>query len=227
MTGILRDFSKAVAQMRDRDFLVVLGLGIGLTLILFVALGLGLLALISMIFPTSVTLPLIGTISFLDQILSWAVLPVMTILSAVLMVPVASAFTGLFLDRIANAVEAVHYPDLPPARAQSLSAALGDTFRFLGVMVGANLVALILYFTPLAPFVFWGLNGFLLGREYAQMVAARRLDPVQAIAFRQKNRWSIFGAGVLMTVPLTIPVVNLLVPVLGAATFTHLFQRLR
>ena len=29
-----------------------------------------------------------------------------------------------------------------------------------------------------------------------------------------------------MAVPLSVPVVNLLVPVLGAATFTHLFHRL-
>jgi len=29
-----------------------------------------------------------------------------------------------------------------------------------------------------------------------------------------------------MVVPLTIPLVNLLVPVLGAATFTHLFHAL-
>ncbi len=29
-----------------------------------------------------------------------------------------------------------------------------------------------------------------------------------------------------MAVPLTIPLVNLTVPILGAATFTHLFHRL-
>jgi uncharacterized protein involved in cysteine biosynthesis len=36
----------------------------------------------------------------------------------------------------------------------------------------------------------------------------------------------LFAAGVLMVVPLTIPVVNLLVPVLGAAVFTHLYHML-
>ena len=29
-----------------------------------------------------------------------------------------------------------------------------------------------------------------------------------------------------MALPLTVPIVNLLIPVLGAATFTHLFHRL-
>ena len=38
----------------------------------------------------------------------------------------------------------------------------------------------------------------------------------------------LFGwlAGTLMAAPLSIPLVNLLVPVLGVATFTHLFHRL-
>jgi CysZ protein len=69
-------------------------------------------------------------------------------------------------------------------------------------------------------------NGVLLGREYAQLVALRRSDAAGAAAFRKRHRPTIFAAGVLMAVPLTIPVVNLLVPILGAATFTHLYHRL-
>jgi CysZ protein len=90
------------------------------------------------------------------------------------------------------------------------------------------LLALVLYvvFTPLAPILFWVVNGVLLGREYAQLVALRRSDAAGAAAFRKRHRPTIFAAGVLMAVPLTIPVVNLLVPILGAATFTHLYHRL-
>jgi hypothetical protein len=89
-------------------------------------------------------------------------------------------------------------------------------------------LALVLYliFTPLAPILFWVVNGVLLGREYAQLVALRRSDAAGAAAFRKRHRPTIFAAGVLMAVPLTIPVVNLLVPILGAATFTHLYHRL-
>jgi len=100
--------------------------------------------------------------------------------------------------------------------------------KFLAVLIGVNLLALVLYFAipPLAPFLFWGVNGVLLGREYAQVVALRRSDAAGAAAFRQRHRGTIFVAGVLMAVPLTIPVINLLVPILGAATFTHLYHRL-
>ena len=91
-----------------------------------------------------------------------------------------------------------------------------DALKFLGLLIGVNLVALVLYliFTPLAPILFWVVNGILLGREYAQLVALRRSDAAGAAAFRRRHRPTIFAAGVLMAVPLTIPVVNLLVPIL-------------
>ena len=55
--------------------------------------------------------------------------------------------------------------------------ALRDTVNFLGVLIAANLLALVIYafFPPMALFIFWGLNGFLLGREYFQLAAMRRV----------------------------------------------------
>ena len=44
--------------------------------------------------------------------------------------------------------------------------------------------------------------------------------------FLRAHGGRLWLAGALMAVPLTIPLVNLLVPVLGAATFTHLVNRL-
>jgi uncharacterized protein involved in cysteine biosynthesis len=135
---------------------------------------------------------------------------------------------GMFLETVAAAVEREHYPHLPPARAIGVVEGLLDGLKLLGVLVAVNLVALVAYilFAPIAPFLFWIVNGILLGREYAQLVALRRSDAAGAAAFRRRHRPTIFAAGVLMAVPLTIPVVNILVPILGAATFTHLYHRL-
>jgi uncharacterized protein involved in cysteine biosynthesis len=47
-----------------------------------------------------------------------------------------------------------------------------------------------------------------------------------ARALARHHRGTIWLAGCLMALPLLVPVVNLLVPVLGAATFTHLFHKL-
>jgi CysZ protein len=225
---ILGDFLKALGQITDGRFLGVLAIGLGLTIALLVGFYLVFVTVIGWIVPESFTLPWIGEITWVDNALTWAGVPVMLLLSSILMVPVASAFISMFLETIAAAVERKHYPNLPPARSIGIIEGLVDAVKFLGLLIVVNLLALVLYlvFTPLAPILFWVVNGVLLGREYAQLVALRRSDAAGAAAFRKRHRPTIFAAGVLMAVPLTIPVVNLLVPILGAATFTHLYHRL-
>jgi len=225
---ILSAFLKSVGQLSDRRFLAVLGLGVGLTLALLVGFYVGFVALVGWVVPDVFTLPWIGEITWADTALSWAAVPLFLLLSVFLMVPVASAFMGIFLEQVADAVEDVHYPSLPPARNVGILEGMADAATFLGVLLGVNLLALVAYlvFAPIAPILFWVVNGFLLGREYGQLVALRRTDAAGAREFRRHNSATLFAAGVLMVVPLTIPVVNLLVPILGAATFTHLYHML-
>ena len=103
-----------------------------------------------------------------------------------------------------------------------------DSFNFFALLVAVNILALILYAVagPFIPLLFWGLNGLLLGREYFTLVAQRRLGRAGAKALRRRHGAQIWLAGTLMAAPLSIPLVNLFIPVLGAATFTHMFQRL-
>lgn len=225
---ILGDFLRAVGQLHDGRFLRVVALGVLLSLALLAGLYAVVAGLIGWAVPDSFTLPWIGEVTWIENVLSWGSLLLMLALSVFLMVPVASAFTGLFLDRVADAVEARHYPGLPAARQVPLGETVSDSLRFLGLILAANLLALVLYFLsgPFAPLVFWAVNGYLLGREYFQMAAMRRLGADAARALGRRNRGQIFAAGLLMAAPLSLPLVNLVVPVLGAATFTHLFHRL-
>ncbi|TDL84406.1 hypothetical protein E2L05_18395 [Meridianimarinicoccus aquatilis] len=225
---ILSDLFRAVGQIGDPAFRRVLFLGLGLTLLLLVGAAIGAGWLVAALIPESISLPWVGEIGFLDNIASGVSVLGVLALSVVLMVPVASAFTGLFLDDVADAVEARHYPGAGPVRRQPFLSAVADTFRFLGLMIVANLCALVLYliFAPLAPVIFWGLNGFLLGREYFQLVAIRRMDEAAARKLRRRNSGQIWLAGALMAIPLTVPVLNLFVPILGAAMFTHVVHRL-
>ena len=219
---------KALGQLGDPRFRRVLLLGIGLTLALLFAATLAFVWIVGWFVPDTLTLPWIGEIAWVDDALSWAVVPLMLVLSVVLMVPVASAFTGIFLDDVTDAVEARHYADLGPAPKVPLGAALRDSAGFLGVVVAANLAALVPYLllAPLAPVIFLALNGYLLGREYFQLIAMRRLGRAGAREARRRNAGTIWLAGAVMALPLAVPVVNLLVPVIGAAAFTHLFHRL-
>lgn len=221
---IFDDFFKALGQIGDPKFRSVLLRGIGLTVLLLAGITWG----IQLLLPDSVSLPWFGEIAWLSTLLSGFGLFAMIGLSVFLMVPVASAFTGLFLDQITDAVEAKHYPHLAPAKGTPIGDALMDSLAFLGLLVVVNLMALAIYLlsTMLAPVIFWIVNGFMLGREYFQMVAMRRLGRKGAKVLRRRHFGQIWLAGILMVVPLSVPILNLIVPVLGVATFTHLFHRL-
>ena len=225
---IFSDFAKAVSQMGDRRFLRVLLFGLALTVALLFGVYAAFLGLIDSFAPENLEIPFVGEVTGIHHLLGWGSLFFMFFLSFFLMVPVASAFTGLFLEDVAKAVERKHYPHLPPTPRIPFIEALVDTLSFLGLMVVANIFALVVYSiaTVAAPLVFWALNGFLLGREYFQMAAMRRLGRSGAKALRKRHSGEIWVAGVLMAVPLTIPLVNLLVPVLAAATFTHMVYRI-
>lgn len=221
---IFSDFTKALAQLGDAKFRRVLLGSLAVTVLLLAGATWG----VQLILPDQVVLPFFGEIGVLSWLLSGFVLVAMIGLSVFLMVPVASVFIGFYLESISEAVERKHYPDLPPAPRTPLADTVLDSLKFFGLIVVVNLLALVIYLasTLLAPVVFWVVNGILLGREYFQLVALRRLGRKEADALRRKHRVQIWLAGVLMAVPLSLPVVNLIVPLLGAATFTHLFHRL-
>jgi uncharacterized protein involved in cysteine biosynthesis len=91
-----------------------------------------------------------------------------------------------------------------------------------------NLILLLfLLIPPVFPFVFYGVNGYLLGREYFELVAARRLDPAEARSLRRRHGRTLFIAGVLIAFLLTIPFVNLVAPLVGTAAMVHLFETIR
>lgn len=224
---MLGDIARTLGQIDDPRFRAVLLKGVGLTVALLMIFYLGIVWLVGWLVPESLTLPLLGEVQWLDNIAKGASLLGAILLSSFLMIPVASAFTGMFLDQVADAVEDVHYPDLPDVTPLPVLTVLVDSLRFLGVLIVANLLALVVYaiFPPFAPLIFWALNGFLLGREYFQLVAIRRVGPTRARQLRRRFRGRIWLLGGLMAVPLTIPILNLVVPILGAASFTHFYHR--
>lgn len=226
---ILSSFFKALGQIGDRRFRRVLGIGIILTLALLVLAYAGLLMLLQGLFGDSATLPLIGEVTWIGQLLGWSSLVLMILLSVVLMVPVASAIISLFLEDVARAVEDRHYPHVAAPAPVPFWDTARDAVNFLGVLIVANILALVLYafLAPMALFIFWGLNGYLLGREYFTLVAMRYLGRDGARQMRRRHAGAIWAAGVLMAMPLSVPLINLTVPILGAATFTHLYHGLR
>lgn len=225
---IFTSVTRALDQIGDPRFRRVMALGIGITLAALIAVYVLVFRGVGWLIGDGVSLPWIGTIGWVDSVASWASVVAMLGLSVFLMVPLAQAVQSLFLDEVADAVEARYYPALPPAGRIPMADALLDGLQAFGVLILANIAALALYllFAPLAPVIFYGLNGFLLGREFFQVAAMRRMSRVAAKQMRRRHLPTIWMAGVVMALPLTIPVLNLMIPVLGAASFTHLFHAL-
>ncbi len=72
--------------------------------------------------------------------------------------------------------------------------------------------------------LFLAVNGYIIGREYFELVASRHHNRVDVKRLRKNQRFRIFGAGLVIAIPLTIPVVNLIVPLFGVAFMVHVFK---
>ena len=140
-----------------------------------------------------------------------------------------SATVGLFLNSVASQVERTHYPKLPPPRKQALHEAIWGGVKLALVALGLNILVLPdLNFVPfLNIFVFYTLNGYLLGREYFETVALRRLSAGEARELWRKEKRTLIVAGAVITLMLTIPFLNLVAPVVATAFMLHLFESMR
>jgi uncharacterized protein involved in cysteine biosynthesis len=225
--SLVVDLFRALGQLGDPRFLKVVLRALALTLVALAAVTWATVSGVGWLVPDSVHLPWIGETGMVDSLASWAAVGLMLALSVVLMVPTAAAVVGFFLEDVVEAVEARHYPAAARAHPPGLARQAVDALRFFGLVVAANLVALVIYLAvpPVAPFVFWLVNGYLLGREYFAMVAVRRLPAERAAALRRKNAGRIWLAGTAMAVPMSVPLLNLVVPVIGVAVITHQAHR--
>ena len=222
-----RSLLRAWGDLLRPQILTLVLIGIGLTILLFVALQAGMFWLIRLFTPGSFMLPWIGVFD-VGSALSWSSLALFPIMGFFLMAPVAAGFCGLFAERVSDAVEQVHYPH-ETGQDLDFTDGLLESLALMAAVFGVAILSLILtpFLGPFAPVLFYGANGWLLGREFFQMAARRHLHAPQAIALRKSNGVTVTALGAMIAVLLTVPVLNIAVPVLAAAAFTHLFHLIR
>lgn len=214
---MLKSFSQGISQLGDGRTQKILWLSVGAAVLAFALLwaAVGYLLTATRLFEMvwlEWAVDLLGGLATL--VLTWFLFP-----------GVVTAVVGLFLEDIAEAVEARHYPGLPPAQGLDLGQAVLTALRYLGTVVLVNLGLLVfLVVPPVFPFVFYAANGYLLSREFFELVAQRRVGAGEMRRLRKRHRGRLFVAGVIITVLLTVPVVNLLAPVVATAAMVHLFE---
>lgn len=146
-------------------------------------------------------------------------------LLALLIAPITALIAGIFLDDIAELVEKKDFPDQEPGHALPLGRAMIVSVKFLIIVIIANILALFSFFVPgLHVFVFFIVNGYLLGREYFEFAAMRYLPEQDAKALRSQYSTTVFVAGLLITLFMAIPLLNLLTPLFAATMMVHLHQ---
>lgn len=155
------------------------------------------------------------------------------LIAFVLFPAVIGLVSSLFLDEIADKVERRHYPGTVGARDVSVKENLAVALRFTGLLLVLNLIAAIPYliFMVVFPPAYMALsalvNGYLVGREYFELVALRHMDPPAVRAAYKRNRTRLSVAGAVIAVMLGIPLVNLLAPIVATAFMVHIFADLR
>jgi CysZ protein len=171
-------------------------------------------------------LPSTGT-KWLDEAVEWLSRALAIVVLIPLVHPVVSLVAGFFLERAAAQVEATNYPSDPPGRDLSFFRSIGVALRFTILVVVLNLLALPFYLIPLFNIaLFWSLNGYLLSREYFELVAFRHLDEKAATQLRRSRRFRIFLTGILIAMFATIPFLNLLAPLFSTALMVHTYKRI-
>lgn len=197
---------------------------IGLTILVLLALQGAATLAIRAFAPAVVHLPWLGAVP-LRELAGWGSLALLPVMALFLMAPVAAGICGMMGDAVAGRVEAIHYPR-NPGRDLGLRAGLGESLGVLLAVLAVGLLVLVAtpILGPLAPLVFYGANGWLLGREFFQAAAVRHLPRPEAAALRRAHAGRVTATGIAVALLLTVPVLNLLVPMLAMAAFTHLYQ---
>lgn len=161
---------------------------------------------------------------WLTQLAAWGTF----ILAGFVLFPaVASFFIALFLDDIADAVERRHYPADPPGKSANLGPSLAVAFRFSLALIALNILLLFfLLLGPIYPLVYYLVNGYLLSREYFELVSLRHNDPKTIRTVRKTGGLRLLMAGIAIAFLMTIPLLNLVMPLVATAVMVHFFKTL-
>ncbi len=163
---------------------------------------------------------------WLDTILDWTAGLGTLILAWFLFPAMLPLVASIFLEQIAGRIELREYGiEDPPSVPVSQEVVAGA--KFAGFSLFLNLIILPLYLIPvLIPVIYYGLNSYLLGREFFESVVGRHMGRKAANALRRKHRLLVLFSGLMIALCATLPLATLIAPFIGIAVTVHLVQAL-
>lgn len=162
---------------------------------------------------------------WLQLVLTYATGLGLFVFLAFLIGPISVLVAGLFLDDLADAVEADLYAPDSRGRAIPASQAIIMGVRFAFVAAGVNLLALLLLLVPgVNAVAFLFANAYLLGREYFLFAATRFRPLAEASALRRRYAPQLFIAGLFIAAFVATPGLNVLTPLFGVAFMSRIHK---
>ena len=215
---MLADLLRAIGMVGDGRVRRTLLISVGLALVLIVTL-----------FPlVDRLIRLMGTSGYpwLDRA-GEALGFIGTAVAAYFLFPIIlAAVMGFFLERVVEAVEGRHRPGLPAVRDVPIMETASSSVRFGLISLGLNILCLPFYLVPFVNLpVFVGLNGYLFGREYLELVLQRRLPPAAVAGLRRTHKSLAWRIGLVTAVIAMVPFVNVVAPIIGSAFATLQLHR--
>ena len=224
MMSLPRALALSFSQLGDPAIVRVLVKSLLITLGIFIVTGVGLWFLLDALIESWVAANLPDDYS--DTVAGFVAL-VLGLVGAWLLFRFVALFVlQFFADEVVRAVEMKHYPQRAGlarsfAFREELANGVRSTTRALMVNLLALPFAIMLLVTGIGTaLLFWAVNAFLLGRELQDMVWLRhRANASETAPLGQGSRFLLGGAvaGLML-----VPFANLLAPVLGAASATHM-----
>ena len=212
--------SKGIFQLRDPSTIKMVWMCFGIVICIFLVLlmSIDITLRFTSFFQTGWLESISDTLGrLLTLIITWLLFPA-----------AISSVIGFFLDRVTSAVESRHYPLLPPVVAPSIFDSIFIAIKFFIVLVCLNILLLLFIFTgPFYIILYYLVNGYLISREFFELIASRRLDTSEIRTMRKKFRFSLILIGTAFAFLMTVPVINLLMPIVATATMVHLFENWR
>jgi CysZ protein len=223
-------FSLAVVQLFDKSLQKILWMSLVASAILFLVFWLlvGYTLLQTELFSTG----------WFYGIFDWIFIKITNIFGGILIFiltwflfpSIVTLLVTFFLEKTINSVEKKHYPNLPETRQQNMLEISKITLKFMVLSIILNVLVIPLYLVffflgPLNLFIFYILNGYLLGKEYFELVAYRRLEPSEADDLFKRYHGNVFRVGLISALLMTVPLINMVAPIISVAAMVHLVQK--
>jgi len=213
-------FSLAISDVFTAAGRRALLLSLGGALALLAVLWVGAAALLTLV-PAGpfhgfdIIIDVLGSLAAL--FIAWLLFPSLSIL-----------VLGIFLDPFVTAIEHERYPHLPIARRIGVGELIRSSLQLAILAVVLNLVLLPIYLVPVVNIAaYYAINGYLVGRTYFEVIALRRIELRDVRAMWRGSRAYYSMAGAIIAFFLTLPFLDLVTPLIGAAFMLHLFENSR